>query len=79
MKGISITFLFLGAAFAFPGIDKTPKIVGGENAVEHEAPFMVSLQVDREGNGNFRHTCGGSIITTRWILSAAHCVNLTKF
>lgn len=74
MRGITIVFLVLGAAFALPAVDKTSKVVGGENAVEHEAPFMVSLQVDRAGDGTFRHTCGGSIVTTRWILSAAHCV-----
>lgn len=64
--------MFFGAVFALPTVEKNPKIVGGENAREHEAPFMVTLQVNR-GDGTFKHTCGGSILNPNWVLSAAHC------
>ncbi|WP_369600449.1 serine protease [Hahella sp. SMD15-11] len=43
------------------------KIVGGNQASPGEFPFMVSLQI----NGS--HVCGGSVISSRWILTAAHC------
>ncbi|CRL05288.1 CLUMA_CG018039, isoform A [Clunio marinus] len=74
MKTVLIILTLSGLIFCHPTVDKGSKIVGGENAVEHEAPFMVTLQVDRFGDGNFRHTCGGSILNPNWILSAAHCI-----
>lgn len=74
MKGfLAILFVFT-AVFAHPAVDKETKIVGGENANEHDAPYVVTLQVDRLGLGIFRHTCGGSILNVNWVLSAAHCV-----
>jgi secreted trypsin-like serine protease len=47
-----------------------PKIVGGNAAVDHDYPFMVSVekQVD-----NFPF-CGASLITTNKVLTAAHCI-----
>ncbi|KAI4457462.1 polyserase-related [Holotrichia oblita] len=48
------------------------RISNGKDAVEGQFPYQVSLQ--RE---NFGHTCGGSILNKKWILTAAHCVNNT--
>lgn len=73
MKTFSLIFLLVGVAIAYPTLDKDPKVVGGREALEHEAPYIVSFQVDRLGNGDFRHVCGGSILTATWVLSAAHC------
>ncbi|MGH0124802.1 UNVERIFIED_CONTAM: hypothetical protein FKN15_020037 [Acipenser sinensis] len=46
----------------------SPRIVGGNESKVGQFPWQVSLHFERE------HLCGGSIITSRWIVTAAHCV-----
>lgn len=45
-----------------------PRIIGGEDAKEGQFPYQVSLQ-----RGGSSHFCGASIISNRFILTAAHC------
>ncbi|KAF8794178.1 Plasminogen-like protein [Argiope bruennichi] len=51
---------------------KSPdRIVGGEEAVPHSWPWQVSLQQFYiEPNA---HSCGGALINSQWVLTAAHC------
>ncbi|XP_062542610.1 serine protease hepsin-like [Armigeres subalbatus] len=48
--------------------DSLGKIVGGSTSKENAYPWMVALYY------RDRFTCGGSLITDRYILTAAHCV-----
>lgn len=51
------------------------RIVGGETANPGQFPYQVSLRTKIRMNNTmvYRHRCGGSIISKRWIISAAHC------
>lgn len=61
--------LYLSLCLAyFSNANPTNRIVGGINANEGQFPHQVSLR--RNGS----HTCGGSIISKNFILTAAHCV-----
>ncbi|NWR41428.1 CEL2A elastase, partial [Regulus satrapa] len=48
------------------------KVVGGENARPYSWPWQASLQY--KSNGKWYHTCGGTLIATNWVLTAAHCI-----
>ena len=70
-----------GWSNVYPGQDigdLTPQIVGGEDASLENFPYIAALLstsgslIGEEGfiAGQF---CGGSLIASKWILSAAHC------
>ncbi|ESO84179.1 hypothetical protein LOTGIDRAFT_108162, partial [Lottia gigantea] len=49
------------------------RIVGGTNAVPHSHPWQISLRSTI--NGVTDHICGGVILNSTWVLTAAHCVD----
>jgi hypothetical protein len=48
-------------------------LAGGWDASSDEVPFQVLIGYAEDGER--RGHCGGSLIDTRWVLTAAHCLN----
>jgi prostasin len=74
MKSIIILSLFFVTALSHPFVEIDRKIVGGVDATQHQAPYIVSVQAFRQSINDYSHTCGGSIISIGYILTAAHCI-----
>uniref|UniRef100_A0A8D1YYA6 pancreatic elastase II n=1 Tax=Sus scrofa TaxID=9823 RepID=A0A8D1YYA6_PIG len=54
-------------------LPQLPRVVGGEDARPNSWPWQVSLQYD--SSGQWRHTCGGTLVDQSWVLTAAHCIS----
>ena len=50
------------------------RVVGGVVARLHSHPWIAALGYREEG-GELEYKCGGSLVTSRHVITAAHCVN----
>uniref|UniRef100_A0A3P8TCY2 trypsin n=1 Tax=Amphiprion percula TaxID=161767 RepID=A0A3P8TCY2_AMPPE len=54
----------------------TGRIFGGKKSVPGAHPWQVSVQSRTKGSStNFIHICGGILLKSCWVLTAAHCID----
>lgn len=55
---------------------KTGRIIGGQESTPHQFPYQVGLRLFI-ANSNNVGLCGGSLVSTTRVITAAHCVRKT--
>jgi hypothetical protein len=85
LKNCCLTLCYFDLADGFGcGVANSPlndntwmRIVGGVETSANEFPWQVFLVLEKSNNQFF--SCGGSLISDRWILTAAHCLDKYQF
>ena len=62
-----------GYVAAQPGNDDDDRIINGQEVNITKVPWQVAVVSSSEPNDFYAQSCGASILSENWILSAAHC------
>ncbi|XP_053280975.1 chymotrypsin-like elastase family member 2A [Pleuronectes platessa] len=76
MRSLLVLTLMVATAYGcglptFPPV--LSRVVAGDDVRPHSWPWQISLQSD--SSGRYRHVCGGTLISSLWVLTAAHCIS----
>ncbi|XP_039983482.1 chymotrypsin-like elastase family member 1 [Xiphias gladius] len=50
------------------------RVIGGHDAKPNTWKWQVSLQFDSYNDGSYYHMCGGTIVDSFFVMTAAHCI-----
>ncbi|KAB0800230.1 hypothetical protein PPYR_05970 [Photinus pyralis] len=62
-----------------PRVGSLGRIIRGKQSVRGAWPWQVSLQLLHPQFGFLGHWCGGVLISSEWLLTAAHCISNDLF
>ena len=51
------------------------RVVGGVDAEKGEVPWQVQIKYFSKITNKYRHLCGGSLLSSDTVLTAAHCID----